>query len=90
ENSRVFWMSAQGVIDEADAGRAAIIFPTRRNLERLAQFDSFTEAVAHARDHPVTVVTPWVETRDGETLLCIPEGLGYPVTTEAMDAAMRG
>lgn len=90
ENSRVFWMDAQGVIDEADAGRAAIIFPTRRNLERLAQFNSFAEACAHARDYPVTIVTPWVETRDGETLLCIPEGIGYPVTTEAMDAAMRG
>ncbi|OQW80062.1 MAG: NUDIX hydrolase [Proteobacteria bacterium ST_bin14] len=90
ENSRVFWMSAQRVIDDADAGRATIIFPTRRNLERLAQFASFAAAVDHARSHPVTTVTPWVETRGAETLLCIPEGIGYPVTTEPMSGAMRG
>lgn len=90
ENTRVFWMSAQDVIDEADAGRATIIFPTRRNLERLAQFASFADACAHARAFPVTTVTPWVETRGEQTLLCIPENIGYPVTTEPMAGAMRG
>jgi 8-oxo-dGTP pyrophosphatase MutT (NUDIX family) len=90
ENSRVFWMNAQAVIDEADAGRATIIFPTRRNLERLAQFDSFADATAHARAYPVTTVTPWVETRGGQSMLCIPENIGYPVTAEPMSGAMRG
>lgn len=90
ENTRVFWMSAQGVIDEANAGRATIIFPTRRNLERLAQFSTFADACAHARAFPVTTVTPWVETRGAETFLCIPEDIGYPVTTEPMAGAMRG
>lgn len=90
ENTRVFWMSAQDVINDADAGRATIIFPTRRNLERLAQFSSYADACTHARAYPVTTVTPWVETRDGKTLLCIPEDIGYPVTTEPMSGAMRG
>lgn len=90
ENSRVFWMNAQGVLDEADAGRATIIFPTRRNLERLAPFDSFAAAVSDARAHPVETVTPWVEDRDGVPHLCIPDHLGYPVTAEPMSGAMRG
>lgn len=90
ENSRVFWMSARGVLGEADAGRARIIFPTRRNLERLAQFDSFDAAVSHAAAIPVRTVTPWTEEREGETHLCIPGDLGYPVTSENVASAMRG
>lgn len=90
ENTRVFWMSAQNVIDEADAGRATIIFPTRRNLERLAQFGSFAEARDHARAMPLRTVTPWTEQRGEVSYLCIPDDLGYPVTAEAMDSAMRG
>lgn len=90
ENTRVFWQSAEGVLADAAAGRATIIFPTRRNLERLAQFTSFDEAAAHARAHPVRTITPWVETRDGRDHLCIPGDLGYPVTSEAMESANRG
>lgn len=90
ENTRVFWMNARGVIDEADAGRATIIFPTRRNLERLAQFNSFEEATEHARQVPIRIVTPWTEMRDGQQYLCIPDDLGYPVCAEPMAGAMRG
>ncbi|WP_082516164.1 NUDIX domain-containing protein [Sphingomonas sp. Leaf412] len=90
ENVRLVWATAQHVLDEADAGRLAIIFPTRRNLERLALFGSYAEAAAHARDTPVRVVTPWPEERDGATHLCIPDDLGYPVTSEPLTGAMRG
>lgn len=89
ENVRLFWASAQAVLDMADAGKARIIFPTRRNLERLAQFGSFGEAVADARAHPVETITPWIELRDGEERLCIPEGLGYPVTSQPVQGAAR-
>lgn len=89
ENVRLFWATAQAVLDAADAGRGRIIYPTRRNLERLAQFGSFAEAVADARTHPVEAITPWVEERDGEERLCIPEGLGYPVTSQPVKAALR-
>jgi 8-oxo-dGTP pyrophosphatase MutT (NUDIX family) len=90
ESVRLLWASAADVLVEADAGRAQIIFPTRRNLERLAQFDSFDAAVAHARAHPVTTITPWLEDRGGESHLCIPEGLGYPVTSQPRHSALRG
>lgn len=90
ENSRVFWMTAQGVLDEADSGRARIIFPTRRNLERLAQFDSFADAASDARGRPLTTITPWIEQRDGIDYLRIDADAGYPVTQEAIGTAMRG
>jgi 8-oxo-dGTP pyrophosphatase MutT (NUDIX family) len=89
ENVRVFWASARAVLDAADRGEATIIFPTRRNLERLALFASFAEAAADARAHPVRTVTPWIETRDGAQYLCIPDDLGYPVTSEPLTRAIR-
>jgi len=89
ENVRLFWATARDVLDMADRGEARIIYPTRRNLERLAQFDSFADAAADARAHPIATITPWVEMRDGEERLCIPEGLGYPVTSQPVKAAFR-
>jgi 8-oxo-dGTP pyrophosphatase MutT (NUDIX family) len=90
ENVRLVWATAEQVLADADAGKLAIIFPTRRNLERLAQFESYAQAVAHARETPVVTVTPWPQTRDGEQHLCIPEDAGYPITSEAISSAMRG
>jgi 8-oxo-dGTP pyrophosphatase MutT (NUDIX family) len=90
ENRRLFWASAQAVLDKADAGEVKIIFPTRRNLERLAQFGSLAEAIADAKAHPVVMVSPQIAERDGEKWLTIPEGIGYPVTSEKLDSAMRG
>jgi 8-oxo-dGTP pyrophosphatase MutT (NUDIX family) len=90
ENVRLCWTTAAAMLAAADAGHATIIYPTRRNLERLAQFASFEEAAAHAARHPVRTITPVVERRDGIEQLCIPDDRGYPVTAEPMDAAMRG
>lgn len=90
ESVRLGWTSARSLLADAEAGRTRIIFPTRRNLERLAQFDSFDAAIAHARAHPVKTITPWLEDRGGEPHLCIPDGLGYPVTSQVSRDAMRG
>lgn len=89
EAVRAFWATAADVIAELDAGRAHAIFPTRRNLERLACFGSIEEARADAARHPIETITPWVEERGGRKWVCIPEGLGYPVTAEPFDSAMR-
>lgn len=90
ENTHLFWATASQVLARADAGEVKIIFPTRRNLERLAILDSFEAAQIHAAAHPVTMITPWIEAHDGKQQLCIPDGLGYPVTSEILDRAMRG
>lgn len=89
ENSRSFWSSAQAVLDDADRGAATIIFPTRRNLERLARFADLGEAVADAMRHGTPIITPWVETRGGAPHVCIPDDCGYPITAEATSAARR-
>ncbi len=89
ENVRTFWDSAQDTIDAALRGDVHVIFPTHRNLERLALFDSFDAARSHADAIPVQMVTPWIEELNGMRHICIPEGLGYPVTRESFQTAKR-
>ena len=89
ENVRLFWSSAEATIARCDAGDGRIIFPTRRNLERLALFDSFADIAAHAASIPVEKIRPWIEERDGHAHLCIPDHLGYPVTSELMSHVRR-
>ena len=66
-----------------------MIFPTRRNLERLAQFGSFDEAVRHVEEHPVKMISPFMETRDGARWLMIRDDAGYPVLGEPLETATR-
>ena len=89
EAERAFWASAAEILTAIDAGRARAIFPTRRNLERLARFASIAEARADAARHPVAAITPWVEDRHGSPHVCIPEDIGYPVTAEPLETARR-
>jgi len=90
EHSHIFWASAEGTLAMADRGEVSVIFPTRRNLERLAQAPDFPSFSAHAREYPVELITPWIEDRDGRPHLCIPGHLGYPVTSETIDRVRRG
>ncbi len=59
ENTHLFWTSAAGALDMAERGELSVIFPTRRNLERLAQFAFVRGRTRTGRsdsrqdDHPV-------------------------------------
>ena len=90
ECSSAAWMAAAELLDLDRRGQARLIFPTRRNLERLAQHSSFDEIRADALEHPIEPVTPWVEERNGEQFITIPDHLGYPVTMERLDGLWRG
>ena len=59
-------------------------------LERLAQHSSFDEIRADALAHPIEPITPWVEEKEGENFITIPDHLGYPVTQERLDGLWRG
>jgi len=90
ECSGAFWMTASDALAREARDEARLIFPTRRNLERLAQHGSFAEIVADARCHAIDPITPWVEERDGQKFVTIPNNLGYPVTQEPLDGLWRG
>jgi 8-oxo-dGTP pyrophosphatase MutT (NUDIX family) len=90
ECSGAEWLSADQVLERDRAGLTRLIFPTRRNLERLAQHATYAAIAADARAFPVEPVTPWLEERDGEHFVTIPQGIGYPVTSERLDGLLRG
>ena len=90
ENTRLFWSSAAGTLDAAERGEVKLIFPTRRNLERLASHVDFGAARADAEAHPVRTIVPFFRQEDGRGWIRIGEEHGYPVTGEPLDQAERG
>ena len=90
ENTHLFWIGAQAALDAADDGDIKLIFPTRRNLERLALFANFTEAKAQAEAIPVKTIVPQVDTSSGQPMLTIMEDAGYPITAELLETVARG
>ena len=90
ECSAAYWITASEALAREGREEARLIFPTRRNLERLAKHGSFAEIAADARKHPIEPITPWVEEKDGQKFVTIPDNLGYPVTQEPLDGLWRG
>ncbi|PEQ14364.1 NUDIX hydrolase [Novosphingobium sp. PC22D] len=90
ENTRLFWASASRALELADTGEISVIFPTRRNLERLAQYSCYADALADIARHPVRRIHASPAERDGEAWLMIPEGHGYPVRGQSLASAKRG
>lgn len=90
ECAEAAWRSAADFLERDQRGDAQLIFPTRRNLERLAKHQSFEQIRAHALAHPIEPISPWVEERGGEQYLTIPDHLGYPVTEEKLGGLWRG
>lgn len=87
EATRVLWASAACVLRQADEGEALIVFPTRRNLERVSRFQSLADARADTARHPLRTIEPWVEERNGVPWVRIPDGVGYEVTAELLATA---
>lgn len=83
------WARPADLLDRIASGEASAIFPTKRNLERLAQHSSFASMLADARAHSLETIIPWVEEISGESHVRIPEGRGYPVISEPLATAFR-
>jgi 8-oxo-dGTP pyrophosphatase MutT (NUDIX family) len=89
ETSHAFWATANEVLERCLKGDGRAIFPTRRMLERLAQFDTFEEARAQAERLPQQIISPWIEVHADGKRLCIPDNAGYPITNELLETAFR-
>jgi 8-oxo-dGTP pyrophosphatase MutT (NUDIX family) len=82
----IIWIRPQDGLDQLAAGARKIIFPTARNLELLALSSSVEAAFTDLAARPQGIVQPIIE--DGA--LHIRTDLGYPVTSERLDSALRG
>jgi 8-oxo-dGTP pyrophosphatase MutT (NUDIX family) len=86
ENVDSVWITAGDAVAAAKDGSRTIIFPTLRNLERLAKFGSAAEAIGNCKVQAVVPVLPWSEKRDDGMWLCIPTNAGYEICEEKMPA----
>lgn len=85
ESVQCVWATA-----EAHLAQGELIFPTISNLEWIAQVRDFADAADRAARYLGQTITPRVEIRDNAEWLCIPKGLGYPVTERKLSDADRG
>lgn len=84
------WVTAAQVLERDRAGELQLIFPTRRTLERLALHSNYDEILTDAASHAIEPISPWVEEKNGDRFITIPEGMGFPVTQERLEGLWRG
>jgi len=80
EASAHFWISAEEALASAERGENRLVFPTLRNLERLASWPRFDDTIAHLQATTPGLISPTLEMAGGQQYVSIPEGLGYPRT----------
>ena len=83
------WIAPAEALRLGEAGERTVIFPTRMNLQLLAEATSAADAIARATARPWVTVLPQVVERDGARSLIIPEDAGYGAVVEPMDRVMR-
>ena len=79
------WIAPGDALDDAREGRRKIIFPTRLNVELLAQSATASEALAASKSRRIVTVEPVIVREDGGMVLTIPAEAGYGVTREPLD-----
>jgi len=81
------WISPQAALEGNKSGKYTVIFPTRLNIEMLAQSDSVASAINMAAEREIVSVLPWIEEREDANYLCIPAEAGYAISEEKMPSA---
>lgn len=76
------WVAPDELLAKRSRGEAKLMFPTRLNLQVLAQSARASEAEAAARNRRVVTVEPRLEERSGGNVLIIPAEAGYGLTEE--------
>jgi 8-oxo-dGTP pyrophosphatase MutT (NUDIX family) len=71
------WLSPAEALSRAQRGELFLVFPTIKQLEALACFDSAAEALGHAAAHEVVPVTPQVLGSGEQARIVLPGEPGY-------------
>ena len=83
------WTTAAALLDAEVRGEAALVFPTKCNLQRLAQYDSVAAIFAAAAAREAPFIQPEMVMRDGQMWITIPAGCDYPVLGEPVETVRR-
>ncbi len=85
------WISPSDALAAAERGERTIIFPTRKNVEKLSRANSVEAAMAAAAVDTIVTVEPWMEkNEEGKLLLKLPVEAGYGEGNEPLDPIMGG
>jgi 8-oxo-dGTP pyrophosphatase MutT (NUDIX family) len=82
------WIAPSEVLRLAEAGERKVIFPTRMNLQLLAEASSAGDAVARAAARTLVTVTPQMQQRVGGRVLVLPPDAGYGAVEEPLENVM--
>lgn len=82
------WIAPKEALRLAEAGERKVIFPTRMNLQLLAEADSAADCVARAQARTLVTVQPKIEERNGGRVLTLPVEAGYGVVAEPLERVM--
>jgi hypothetical protein len=80
------WIAPARALEMAAAGERKVIFPTRMNLQLLAEASDAADAIARALSRPLVTVEPRLERRDGVQVLVLPPDAGYGAVAEPLSA----
>ncbi len=76
------WIAPKEVLRLAESGERTVIFPTRMNVQLLAEACDSADCMRRAEERPLVPVLPRLEERDGRRVLVIPEDAGYGSVVE--------
>lgn len=79
------WIAPSEVLRLASAGERTVIFPTRMNVQLLAEARSAEDCVAQAEARTLVTVLPQVERRAEGAFLVLPPDAGYGPVAEPME-----
>ena len=80
------WVEPKEALRLAQTGERKVIFPTRMNLQLLAEADDAVDAVVRAQASELVTVEPKVADSPAGKVLVIPENAGYGKVTELLSA----
>ena len=84
------WINAAEALAAGESGKYTIIFPTARNIAKIAEFPNPEAALRQTRLDEVVTVLPWTERRSDGNYLRIPEAAGYDISEERLPDRIPG
>jgi 8-oxo-dGTP pyrophosphatase MutT (NUDIX family) len=82
------WIPPKQAVRMALSGERKVVFPTRMNLQLLAEASDAADAIARAEARTLVTVLPKVEERDGGRVLTLPPNAGYGEVAEPLSRVM--
>lgn len=82
------WIEPTEVLRLAEAGERKVIFPTRMNVQLLAEATSAEDCIARARARTLVPVLPKIEDGPDGKVLTLPVDAGYGLVAEPLSKVM--